>query len=190
MAPARHPRHPRPVAAARAAAAALLAAAALALGGCGGDGMADLKAYVQQVKARPGGRVEPIPEVRPFETFVYRAEGRRSPFEPWRRATVSIAQLGGGGGGPRPDPNRRKEPLEAFPLDKLKMVGTLAQGRQRWALVRAPDGLVYRVGVGNHLGQHHGRITRVSEDRIELVELIPDGVGGWRQRKAQLELAE
>ena len=168
----------------------LAAGLGLLLAGCSERGMEDLEAYVAEVQARPGGRVEPIPEIRPFETFTYQAAGRRSPFEPWRRAAVSIAELAGRGAGPRPDPSRLKEPLEAFPLDKLKMVGTLAQGGRRWALVRAPDGLVYRVGVGNHLGQHHGRITHIGEERIELVELVPDGVGGWRQRKAKLQLAE
>ncbi len=168
----------------------LAATLTLLLAGCSGGGMEDLEAYVAEVKSRPGGRVEPIPEIRPFETFIYQAAGRRSPFEPWRRATVSIAELAGDEAGPRPDLSRRKEPLEAFPLEKLKMVGTLAQGGERWALVRAPDGLVYRVSVGNHLGQHHGRITHISEERIELVELVPDGVGGWRQRKAKLQLAE
>ena len=86
--------------------------------------------------------------------------------------------------------NRRREALEAFPLDALKMVGTLAQKDGVWAIIKAPDGLVYRVTRNNYLGQNYGRITKISEDKVELVEIVPDGLGGWQERRASLVLAE
>lgn len=162
----------------------------LALVACSGDKMDDLRAYVEATKAKPGGRVEPIPEVKPFESFVYQVAGRKSPFEPWTANTSGSRKNAVPGTGPAPDDNRRKEALESFPLDTLRMVGTLAQKDGMWAIVKAPDGLVYRVTRNNYMGQNHGRVTRVSEDRIDLTEIIPDGLGGWQERQAGLALAE
>lgn len=90
----------------------------------------------------------------------------------------------------RPDSNRPREALEAFPLDTLRMVGTLDQGGQSWGLVRANDGTIHRVQPGNYLGQNHGRIANITEYEIELVEIVPDGLGGWIERQASLALSE
>lgn len=166
-------------------------AGVMSLTACSSDNMGDLRSYVQSVKAKAGGRVEPIPEVKPFESFIYQAGAQRSPFEPW--ATVSALNPGKRavpGTGPAPDENRRKEALEGFPLDTLRMVGTLAQKNGLWAIVKAPDGLVYRVNRNNYLGQNHGRITQINEDKIEVVEIVADGLGGWQERQASLALAE
>lgn len=160
------------------------------LAACSGDNMSDLRAYVEAEKAKPGGRVEPIPEVKPFESFIYREASRRSPFEPWTAMATSSARQAVPGTGPAPDANRRKEALESFPLDTLRMVGTLAQKNGLWAIIKAPDGLVYRVSRNNFLGQNHGRITRVSDEGVEVVEIVPDGLGGWQERQASLALAE
>ena len=162
----------------------------LAVAGCSSDKLSDLRKYVETVKARPGGRVEPIPEVKPFESFTYRSAGRKSPFEPWGLNAGIPKASGAAGGGIHPDMNRRREALEAFPLDSLRMVGTIAQKDGVWAIIKAPDGLVYRVTRNNYLGQNHGRITKISEDKVELVEIVPDGLGGWQERRASLELAE
>lgn len=164
-----------------------LLATVMGLAACGGDNMSDLRAYVQAEKAKPGGHVEPIPEVKPFGSFIYQDASRHSPFEPWTNNAVKRAVPGTG---PAPEANRRKEALEAFPLDTLRMVGTLEQKNDLWAIIKAPDGLVYRVSRNNYLGQNYGRITKISEDKIDVVELVPDGLGGWQERQASLALAE
>ena len=91
--------------------------------------------------------------------------------------------------GVRPDPNRRKEELEAFSLDQLRMVGTLEQDEQTWGLVKTSDGTIHRVAPGNYMGQNDGRITRISEDKIELIELVPTG-SGFLEKEAAVALGE
>lgn len=155
--------------------------AAFSLAGCG-DGLRDLREKIEQAKQRPGGRIEPLPEVVPYESYAYSMADRRSPF------LQSLA--GEEGAGPRPDVNRPREYLEQFPLDTLKMVGTLALGGSKYGLVQTRDGLIHRVVPGNHLGQNDGRITAVSEARIALVEIVPDGLGGYLERPAALALSD
>ena len=163
---------------------AVLAVASLLLGACGND-RGDLETWVQDVKSRRGAPLEPLPVLRTFDAFAYGAFDMREPFSPWdegeERGTVVSA-------GPRPDPERRKEALESFPLDALDMVGTIGTAEDMYALVKAPDGVVYRTRPNNYLGQSDGRITGIFEDRIELVELIPNGVGGWIEQPALLPL--
>jgi type IV pilus assembly protein PilP len=156
---------------------------ALALGACTGN-MDDLKEYVKQVKARPGGRIEPLPEIKPYESFTYSASNLRSPFMP---DTPVVAEAAGGSG-VRPDTNRNREFLEQFPLDTLRMVGTLEAGGEYFGLVQDKDGLVHRVLPGNHLGQNDGKITKVTPSAIELVEIVPDGLGGYFERPAAVAL--
>jgi len=147
--------------------------AAFALGACGGD-MDDLDQYINSVKAKPGGRIDPLPEITPYEVFTYLAdaEGLRSPFVPDSpQAAAGIAA-----GGTRPDPERSREFLEQFPLDTLRMVGTLKLGE-----TQVP---------GNYMGQNDGRIVVVSESEIELVEIISDGIGGYLEREAAVGLAD
>lgn len=169
---------------------AMVAFAGLIIAGCSGDQLSDLRSFVQAEKAKPGGRVEPVPEVKPFESFTYQAGGRKSPFEPWGLNAGIAKATGVFGGGVHPDMNRRREALEAFPLDTLRMVGTLAQKDGVWAIIKAPDGLVYRVTRNNYIGQNHGHITKISDEKVELVEIVPDGLGGWQERQASLGLAE
>jgi type IV pilus assembly protein PilP len=183
--------HLRDAAAARLAGAGKLAAvavAALILAACSNDNLSDLRNFVAQEKAKPGGRVEPIPEVKPFESFTYLPAGRKSPFEPWGQ--INAAKSSGSSHGLHPDLNRRREALEAFPLDTLKMMGTMSQKGGVWAIIKAPDGLVYRVTVNNYLGQNHGRVTKISDNKVELVEIVPDGLGGWQERQASLVIAD
>jgi type IV pilus assembly protein PilP len=161
--------------------------AAFALGACGGD-MDDLDQYVNSVKAKPGGRIDPLPEITPYEVFTYLAdaEGLRSPFVPDSpQAAAGIAA-----GGTRPDPERSREFLEQFPLDTLRMVGTLKLGETQFGLVQTSDGLIHRVVPGNYMGQNDGRIVVVSESEIELVEIISDGIGGYLEREAAVGLAD
>lgn len=158
---------------------ALVAFAALVLAGCGRS-TADLEAWVAEVKARPAPPLDPLPPLRTFPPVEYTAETLRDPFS----APVGNRDAAG----PRPDPNRRKEALEAFPLDALQMVGTIGTGADTIALVLAPDKVTYRVRVNNYLGQSDGRVASVAPERIEIVELVSDGAGGWLERQASLAL--
>ena len=141
----------------------------------------DLEKYVQDVRNRPAEPLEPLPVMQQFETFEYAAQGLRDPFSDAWVSDDGNNQL-------RPDPNRRKEPLEAFPLDALDMVGTIGNGAGAVALVMGPDKVTYRVRLGVYMGQSDGRVTGVREDGIELIELVPDGAGGWLERPASLAL--
>ena len=164
----------------------LLAIAALGLAACGSD-MDDLDSYINSVKARPGGRIEPLPEITPYEVFTYvaDAEGLRSPFVP---DTPQAA--GPSAGGASPDPDRPAEFLESFPLDTLRMVGTLDINETVYGLVQTSDGLIHRVVPGNYMGQNDGRITEITESEIVLVEIISDGIGGYIERDAAIGLSD
>jgi len=156
-------------------------AVALSLAGCIG-GNDDLDKYINDVKARPGGRIDPLPQIKPYETFAYEAQSLRSPFQP-------DAPRGRAAAGPRPEANRPKEYLEQFPLDTLKMVGTLNRGNQRYALLQTRDGLVHRVVPGNYVGQNDGRVLAVTDGEVQVEELVPDGIGGFYKRSAAIGLA-
>lgn len=164
----------------------LVCAGALVLAGCArgvtskpGDAP-NLEQWVAEVRAKPAPPLDPLPVMQQFETFEYAAQGLRDPFN--RSFTDD------GSSGLRPDSARRKQPLEAFPLDSLDMVGTLGKGAGLVALVMAPDKVTYRIRPGAYLGQSDGRVTAIYEDRIEIVELVPDGAGGWLERPATVAL--
>jgi len=163
---------------------------ALNLGGCYNSSMDDLNLYVQEVKARKPEPLDPIPEIKHVEPFFYIPAGRRDPFEPeapQKKEEPKTEQEGGGG--IAPDPFRRKEELESMPLDTLRMVGTLKQQDAIWALIKTNNGIIHRVKVGNYLGENHGQIMKISEDGIELIEIVPDGRGGYRERRASVALS-
>ena len=164
----------------------VLILATVGLTACTGD-MDDLDQYINEVKARPGGRIEPLPEITPYEIFTYvaDAQGMRSPFVP-----DTPQSSGSGAGGTRPDPDRSREYLESFPLDTLGMVGTLYIGETMYGLVQTADGLIHRVVPGNYMGQNDGRITDISESDITLVEIISDGIGGYIERDAAVGLSD
>ena len=164
----------------------LILALSTGLAACGGD-MDDLDQFINEVKARPGGRIEPLPEIMPYEIFAYRAdkEGIRSPFVP------DTPQASGNAvGGTRPDPDRSREYLEGFPLDTLSMVGTMSLADTMYGLVQTSDGLIHRVVPGNYMGQNDGRITEISDSEIKLVEIISDGIGGYIERDAAVSLSD
>jgi type IV pilus assembly protein PilP len=147
---------------------------------CGGD-MSDLQGYIAEVKQRPGGRIEPLPQIKPYETFRYRADNLRSPFLPDQREASS-----GKSTGPTPIENRNKEYLEQFPLDTLSMVGTLAREGKTFGLLQTADGLVHRVIPGNYVGQNDGRIVNIDDSGIQVEELVPDGIGSFFKRTAEI----
>lgn len=169
---------------------ALLLVWMLGLAGCSGSEYKDLEQFVEETRAAQKGRIEPLPQFKPFETFRYASTTMRAPFVPWRDEAAESQRGTRTATGPSPDFNRRKELLEKFPLDSLRMVGTLAREDGQWAIVQAPDGMVYRVKEGNYLGQNHGKILHLGEQKIEVMELVPDGLGGWQERQAALALQE
>lgn len=165
-----------------------LTVAMLLLAGCAKQEMADLHEFVTEVQARPATPIEPIPQIKQAETYLYVGGNRRNPFVKSEDGTEVLVNTDTSG--PRPDPNRRKEELESFPLDALRMVGTLDQNDAVWALVQSPDGTIHRVKSGNYLGQNDGKIAIIGEEKINVVELIPNGSGGYLERQASLTLGE
>jgi type IV pilus assembly protein PilP len=157
---------------------------ALVIAGCSSE-IDDLKKFVRDSDKGLPRRVDPLPAVKPFEPFAYEGFDLPDPFKP-RKLTPPKE---GGGGGLAPDLNRRKEPLESFPLEQLKMVGTLQQGSETYALVRA-DKTLYRVKKGNYMGQNFGLITDVSDSEIKLKEIVQDSSGDWAERQSVLPLLE
>ncbi len=142
----------------------------------------DLRNFIAQTKQEQPGGVEPLPEIKAYESFAYGAQHMRSPFMP-----------GGSGGASqnvRPNSNRAREHLEQYSLDTLVMKGTLNIGGRQYALVQTRDGVVHRVLPGNYMGQNEGRITSIEPARINLIEIVPDGLGGFMERPATLNLAE
>ena len=165
----------------------------LALSGCATDDpTVDLQQYVEETQARQRPHIEPLPEIKPYKTFLYQAllDEYRNPFAPADENDVvqQVETRQAMSGGLAPDLNRRKEALEQYPLDALRMQGTLVQAGVSWALVTAPDGSVHRVQVDNYVGQNHGRIMSISEDSVGVVELVSDGISGWQERDASLAL--
>jgi type IV pilus assembly protein PilP len=165
------------------------ALACLLVAGCGGEQHRDLKQEMQQMTKDLRGRVDPLPQVRPYEPVPYTAEGLIDPFRPERidvagsgAARSSISKLA-------PDPNRPKEPLEAFPLESIQMLGTITRARETFALVKAGPNL-YRIRKGNYLGQNFGVVTGIDEASVNLKELVQDGAGEWVERTSALQLVE
>jgi type IV pilus assembly protein PilP len=163
------------------------------LAACSSGEFVDLQGYVADVKAKNKGRIEPMPEFSPPANFEYAAVNLDDPFVTW---DVKFSQENNGshkqytGTGLHPDFERRREAMESFPLDTLHMVGTMRRGKQLFALVQTPDGLVSRMVPGNYLGQNHGRIVGLNEEKIDLIEIVPDGLGGWLERPATMSIVE
>jgi type IV pilus assembly protein PilP len=166
----------------------LLAGVAL-LAACGGEEQSELRQELANMTKDLRGRVDPLPQVRTYEPVPYRGESMLDPFVPGRIVVSQAATGGGGGGGVQPDLNRPKEPLEAFPLEALQMVGTLAQNKDTYALVRAGANL-FRVKKGNYMGQNFGVITAIDEGQISLKEVVQDSGGDWVERSTTLQMSE
>jgi type IV pilus assembly protein PilP len=159
------------------------------LSACGGEEYGDLKQELKDLTKDVRGRVDPLPQVKPYEPTPYTAEGEVDPFRPDR---IDVAQAGGAtrsASALAPDPNRPKEPLEAFPLESIQMVGSITQRRETFGLVKAGTNL-FRVKVGNYMGQNFGVITAIDESQISLKELVQDSTGDWVERASSLQLQE
>jgi len=153
---------------------------ALTLSACGG-GMEDLEQYIAEVKDRPSSRIEPLPQIKPYETYDYSVQDNRSPFIRSRANDENLASTG-----PAPIKNRNKEYLEQFPLDTLGMVGTLETDGKTYGLLQTNDGLVHRILPGNYVGQNDGRVVSITEGKIEVEELVSNGIGSFFKRTAEI----
>lgn len=158
--------------------------ASLGLSACAGDGMNDLKQFVNESGESLRGKIEPLPEIKPYEPFAYNAFELSDPFKPRK------LQPGKGGGGLQPDLTRSKEKLEEYPLENLKMVGTLKQHDITHGVVKTSDGNLYRVKIGNYMGQNFGIITKISESEIVMTEIVQDTAGNWTERNTSINLSE
>lgn len=161
----------------------------LALAACGGEQYGDLKQELAQLTKDLRGKVDPLPQVKPYEPVPYKAFDEVDPFKPARIEVVATGAAMAGASGIKPDLNRPKEPLEAFPVESLRMVGTLQQDKQVYGLVRAGANL-FRVKKGNYMGLNFGVITGIDENEIKLKELVQDGGGDWVERISSLQLVE
>jgi len=170
----------------------LLGIFAVLITGCG-EGLGDLQSFVAQVRAKPPGRIEPIPEFQPYQNFEYTSHDLRDPFKlvDFRRPEENREEIAALGSGLRPDIDRVKEPLEDFPLDTLRLKGTIDdKDGVKWGLIFAPDNTIHRVIEGNYLGQNHGRIISLSDQTIDLTEIVPDGLGNYIERSSAIALIE
>lgn len=162
----------------------------LALSACG-DRMGDLRQYTNEIKARKGGRIEPLPQIKPFEVYTYSDQDSRSPFSQSQQSTgLTTINHGTSTNGVHPDFNRNREYLEQFPLDGLKMVGTLTLNGTLFGLVKDSDNVLHRVNVGNYMGQNYGKIISITDSEIKLHEMVPDGQGGWSERVTEVALSD
>ncbi|MCW9088284.1 MAG: pilus assembly protein PilP [Gammaproteobacteria bacterium] len=161
----------------------------LSLTGCSNSDYSDLRGYIKSVKAKPAGRIAPVPEFESYKTFEYTATDLRDPFKMFDNA-AEITEEMSSTSDLMPDMDRNKETLEQYPLDTLEFVGHLEKGGQQWAIITSPDKLVHRVRVGNHLGMNYGEIIAISETKIMITEIIQDGMGGWIEREAALSMRE
>ena len=159
--------------------------ACVSVAACSGEEHGDLRKFVKDSEKIPHSGIPPLPEVKPYEPYTYSAFDLVDPFKPRK-----IEPPKGASGLLAPDLNRRREALEAYPLESLRMVGTLEQKKQMYALVRAPDNTLFRVRAGNYLGQNFGRIVGVSESAVKLKEIIQDSGGNWEEKEQVLLLQE
>lgn len=164
----------------------VIAAISVGMIGCGGQ-HDDLEQFVREGGQGMRGKVDPLPEVKPYEPFAYTVFELPEPFKPRKLKGSSNV---GSGGGLQPDLNRRKEPLESYELEKLKMVGTLQQNKLMYALIKAPDNSLHRVKTGNHMGVNFGKVTSVSESEVQVTEVIEDSSGEWSERQSSVTLVE
>lgn len=156
---------------------------------CSTDRVEDLRQYVAETKARSKVPITPMPKVATLESFIYKNENRRDPFSV-QDVITPIIKNPNGVDASQLDISRKKEPLETFSLDTMKLAGMIERGGEIWAIIKAPDSIVYWVKRGNYLGQNYGKITHITESKVDVTETIPDGSGGWQSRQASLVLAE
>jgi type IV pilus assembly protein PilP len=162
--------------------------ACVALSACSSERHLDeVRQFVKESDNMPRGRIPPLPEVKPYEPFEYAAYDLLDPFVPRKIEPPAPPKQQND---PRLDPNRRKGPLEAFPLENLKMVGTLQQKKDVYALIKTPDNNLHRVKTGDFIGQNFGRVTDINESQLKLKELVQDSGNEWKEEERTLLLQE
>ena len=177
-----------------------IGAALAVLAGCAQPDLSEVQQFVATAqKTTPVKKLEPPPEIQPYLPFTYAAQGLKDPFvlapfaqeEELELPQEMVAQSPNYTG-PRPNPNRVREELEKYSLASLKMMGTVRMGggSELWALVLAPDNVVHRIQKNNYLGTNHGKVIGITEQRIELKEIVPEGPGRWQEREAFLSLTQ
>lgn len=170
---------------------------AIILSGCISADTVSLNNELSSIMSRPGGLIEPLPEIKPYEAYTYQSglSDAHNPFKLFYVIKRTELESDGVDDALTPEvereiKNRNREELEAYELDSLRMVGTLDDDDDEWGIVLDPEGAVHRVSVGNYLGVNIGKITHVHEDRIELREIIQNSDGRWEERQAALALIE
>lgn len=158
--------------------------ACLGLPACGGEEHQDLRQWMDESTKDFKGKIPPLPKVKDFPPLAYQAGDLVDPY-----STSKFEVERKAGGGIKPDLDRRKEPLEAYPLESLKMVGTLMKGKMVHALIQADNNL-HQVKIGNYMGQNFGIITEINETEIKLKELVSDSLGDYTERTSTLQLQE
>jgi type IV pilus assembly protein PilP len=154
----------------------------------GGAEHSDLRAYIKEVQAKPAGKIDPVPTYPPYETFIYGSASKRSPFD--QPVDIQRRVYAQANSNIQPDFNRVKQHLESFDLSSLIMVGTLSQGGNLWALIQDPSGGIVKVAKGNYMGKNHGKVLVVDNTKIELMEIVSNGLDGWVERPRLLTLAK
>jgi type IV pilus assembly protein PilP len=159
----------------------------VSIGGCSSnDGYQDLKEFMDKAESQGKGQIEPLPEFQPYQAFAYSASNLRPPFDP--PVVVKPIDPNRKNANVKPDLDRVKQYLEQFNIGQIAMVGTLSQGSRLYGLVRDPNGGVHRVQLGDYMGTDFGKIQSISENRIELLEIVGDGTGGWVERERTMSL--
>ncbi|MCU1718402.1 type 4a pilus biogenesis lipoprotein PilP [Pseudomonas sp. 5P_3.1_Bac2] len=167
---------------------ALLCLLGVMLAGCNNSSdFADLQSFMDETRAQPKSAIEPLPKFQTFENFVYGVAAMRNPFQPPIKIDLTAKQKGSRD--IKPDETRVKQFLEDFNIESFTMVGTLGNAGSQYALVNGANS-VHRVRVGDYLGRNHGRIVGIDEGKIEVIEIVPDGEGGWLERPRSLSLKE
>lgn len=165
----------------------------LVLGGCE-RAPSELEQYIIDTLLRPGGRIEPLPEIKPYEAYIYQSaeKNARDPFKLFyqeeEEALKAAENIGLSKEMEDEIRNRRKEELEDFELDSLRMVGTMDDADNNWGIILDPSGEVHTVQIGNYMGRNTGKVLDVSEDKIVLREIFKDGQGRWDERQVAILL--
>lgn len=147
----------------------------------------DLQEFLADAKAQPVGQIEPLPTFNPYETFKYSAVAYRSPFE---KPLAAVAEDLGGKSTVKPDESRKKEYLESLNFSSFSLVGAISRDGSEWSLIDDGQGAVHRVTVGNYLGKNHGKIVSITESKVDVIEIVPDGKSGWVERPRTLAIRE
>lgn len=167
----------------------LLLALIIGVSGCGSDGLDDLREFTENEHKNRKPRVEPLPEIKIPPTFSYSAANKSDPF-----ATGNLRPKSSSNRARKSLPlylvTRRKGPLEAYPLDALKMVGTLQQKKNIWVVIKAPDGSMHRAKPGEYMGKNYGMITIITDDKVSLMEKVQNAIGDWVDRRAAISISE